>query len=114
VIENTKSFDLFLYIDCVTLPRRQDRVLSNKAPRRLDVAAFRREVPAGRFTGQTAGQAPDLLQGNLVILPLEYAGYFLVYCMNNPKPCPVIGFSGSGDPHLLELGDIDIRSSRQM
>jgi uncharacterized protein YcsI (UPF0317 family) len=34
--------------------------------------------------------------------------------MNNPKPCPVIGFSGSGDPHLLELGDIDIRSSRQM
>ncbi|WP_350152678.1 putative hydro-lyase [Roseitalea porphyridii] len=76
---------------------------------KLGVVELRREVRAGRFTGQTAGQAPDLLQGNLVILPLEYAGDFLLYCMNNPKPCPVIGFAGPGDPHLPNLGDIDIR-----
>lgn len=84
--------------------------MSGEALKRLDVAALRREVRAGRFTGQTAGQAPDLLQGNLVILPLAHAGDFLLYCMNNPKPCPVIGFAGPGDPLLPALGDIDIRS----
>lgn len=84
--------------------------MSNNTHGKSAVAALRHAVRAGHFTGQTAGQAPDYLQGNLVILPLEHAGDFLLYCMNNPKPCPVIGFAGPGDPHLTDLGDIDIRS----
>lgn len=80
------------------------------ASKKLDVGTLRKEVRAGRFTGQTAGQAPDLLQGNLVVLPLKYADDFLVYCMNNPKPCPLIGFAGPGDPYLRGLGEIDIRT----
>lgn len=63
------------------------------------------------FDGQTAGQAPDYLQGNVVILPLEYAADFLQFCLNNPKPCPLIGVSKPGEIGLPGLGaDIDIRS----
>lgn len=63
------------------------------------------------FDGQTAGQAPDFLQGNVVILPLVYAADFLQFCLNNPKPCPLIGVSLPGETGLPELGsDLDIRS----
>ena len=63
------------------------------------------------FAGQTAGQAPDFLQGNVVILPLAYAADFLQFCLNNPKPCPLIGVSQPGQPNLPELGsDVDIRT----
>ncbi|MEM8836669.1 MAG: putative hydro-lyase [Pseudomonadota bacterium] len=68
-------------------------------------------VRAGRFSGQTAGQAPDFLQGNVVILPKDYASDFLQFCLNNPKPCPLIGLSRPGDPALPGLGEnIDIRT----
>ena len=73
-------------------------------------AALREVVRNGSFHGQTAGQAPDHLQGNVVILPRHYAQDFLVFCLNNPKPCPLIGLSKPGDPTLPSLGNIDIRS----
>lgn len=61
------------------------------------------------FDGQTAGQAPNYLQGNIVILPRRYAQDFLRFCLNNPKPCPLIGVSAPGNFSIPELGDIDIR-----
>ncbi len=72
--------------------------------------ALRSAVRQGQFKHQTAGQAPDHLQGNLVILPRQYARDFLVFCLNNPKPCPLIGLSRPGEPTLPGLGDIDIRT----
>ena len=73
-------------------------------------AEIRALARRGAFAGLTAGQAPDYLQGNLVILPLRYAADFLQFCSNNPKPCPLIGLSKPGDPSLPLLGaDIDIR-----
>lgn len=63
------------------------------------------------FDGQTAGQAPDYLQGNVVILPLFYAADFLRFCLNNPKPCPLIGVSKPGETGLpLLADDLDIRT----
>ena len=74
-------------------------------------SALRQAIRAGRFTGQTAGQAPGFVQGNLAILPREYAADFLRFCQANPKPCPVIGLGDSGNPALPGLGaDIDIRT----
>ncbi len=74
-------------------------------------AEIRKLARTGTFNSQTAGQAPDYLQGNVVILPLRYAGDFLQYCLNNPKPCPLIGLSDPGDPFIPSLGaDLDIRS----
>lgn len=71
--------------------------------------AFRQRVRSGEFSEPTAGKAPDTVQGNVVILPKADAHEFLRYCLNNPKPCPLIGLSSPGDKALPNLGeDIDI------
>lgn len=74
-------------------------------------AAARRLIRSGRHTGHTAGMALGRLQGNVVILPRDYALHFANYCHRNPKPCPLVGMSDPGDPSLPTLGaDIDIRT----
>ncbi len=76
-----------------------------------DPSAARRAIRTGAYDGSTAGLAPGYTQGNLAILPADLALDFLRYCQRNPKPCPVIGLSETGDPSLPTLGrDIDIRS----
>ena len=76
----------------------------------VDSHEARRIIRAGEYTGHTAGIAPDFVQGNLCILPLEAAQEFAAFCQRNPKPCPVIGMGSPGDPSLPDLGDIDIRT----
>ncbi|NIA70625.1 putative hydro-lyase [Pelagibius litoralis] len=77
----------------------------------LSPQALRREIRSGHSPGPTAGYAPGFLQGNLAILPESYAADFLRYCMNNPKPCPLIGMSEAGSPLVPALGDdLDIRT----
>src|SRR5215831_16752791 len=71
----------------------------------------RRECRSGRFDGPTAGLAPGYVQGNLAILPRDWAADFLRFCQANPKPCPLLGVSDAGDPALPALGaDLDIRT----
>jgi uncharacterized protein YcsI (UPF0317 family) len=51
------------------------------------------------------------VQGNVCILPRAFADDFRRYCERNPKPCPLIGASEPGDPHIPALGeDLDIRT----
>jgi uncharacterized protein YcsI (UPF0317 family) len=60
---------------------------------------------------QTAGVAPGYVQGNLAILPEKDAAAFHRFCQLNPKPCPIIGMSDVGSPHIPSLGaDLDIRT----
>src|SRR5579871_6871537 len=74
----------------------------------LDV---RRECRAGRFDGQTSGLAPGYVQGNLAILPQDWATDFLRFCQANPRPCPLLGVSEPGSPAVPALGaDLDIRA----
>jgi uncharacterized protein YcsI (UPF0317 family) len=74
----------------------------------LDV---RRECRSGRFDGQTSGVAPGYVQGNLAILPKDWAIDFLRFCQANPKPCPLLGVSETGSPEVPALGaDLDIRT----
>src|SRR3569833_3710787 len=57
----------------------------------------------------TAGVANGFVQGNLAILPEKYAAAFHRFCQLNPKPCPIIGMSEAGSPHIPALGaDLDI------
>jgi uncharacterized protein YcsI (UPF0317 family) len=59
----------------------------------------------------TAGVANGFVQGNLAILPEKLAASFHRFCQLNPKPCPVIGMSDVGNPHIPSLGiDLDIRT----
>ncbi len=65
----------------------------------------------GCFAGPTAGMAPGYVQGNLAILPADLAADFLMFCEANPKPCPIIGMTAPGDPHIPSLGiDLDVRT----
>ncbi|HJO75584.1 MAG TPA: putative hydro-lyase [Rhodospirillales bacterium] len=80
--------------------------MRNAPPR--EIRQFIRE---DRFAGNTAGLSLGYLQGNLAILPAEYAMDFQRYCQRNPKPCPLVGVSDTGEPTLPTLGsDIDIRT----
>ena len=70
----------------------------------------RTAIRLGRITGATAGFAPGFVQGNLCILPKDLAADFLRFAHQNPKPCPVIGMSEVGSPHVPMLGaNIDLR-----
>ena len=71
----------------------------------------RRAIRSRRHTGHTAGLARGYVQGNVCILPREYAAEFKAFCEANPKPCPLLAMSQPGDPRLPALGeDLDIRS----
>ena len=71
----------------------------------------RQAIRAGRHSGHTAGLAPGRVQGNVCILPREYADEFQAFCERNPKPCPLLAVSRPGDPRLPRLGeDLDIRT----
>jgi uncharacterized protein YcsI (UPF0317 family) len=83
---------------------------TNRAMTINDPRQARRIIRAAEHTGHTAGIAPDCVQGNLCILPAQFALEFAAFCQRNPKPCPVIGMGAPGDPTLPDLGDIDIRT----
>ena len=65
----------------------------------------RRAIRQGRHQGHTAGLAPGFVQGNVCILPREYADDFRAFCERNPKPCPLLAESAPGDPRLPALGE---------
>ncbi len=80
------------------------------ALRRESVATVRAAIREGGYRGQTAGLAAGRLQANLAILPAEHALDFMRFCQRNPKPCPLVGVTDTGDPMMHTLGTIDIRS----
>jgi uncharacterized protein YcsI (UPF0317 family) len=73
---------------------------------------LRHKIRSGEFTGNTSGYSRGFVQGNLCILPADYANEFLQFCQSNPKPCPLIGMAASpGDSQIPRLGeDLDIRT----
>jgi uncharacterized protein YcsI (UPF0317 family) len=80
--------------------------ISTAAPSRLR-GIFR----SGAYRGTTANMANGYTQGNLAILPANHALDFARFCQRNPKPCPLVGVSDTGDPIMRTLGeDIDIRT----
>ncbi|MDA8747203.1 putative hydro-lyase [Litoreibacter sp.] len=79
--------------------------------RTLSSSQVRAEIRSGRYARHTAGLSAGKLQCNLAILPEAVALDFLRFCQRNPKPCPVVGVSDTGNPFLPTLGhDIDIRT----
>ena len=50
------------------------------------------------WTGPTKHTVPGYVKCNLVVLHRREAYDFLVYCMRNPKPCPLIEVTDPGDP----------------
>ena len=75
------------------------------------LAAVRAEIRAGAYQSHTAGLGAGHLQTNVAILPSAVALDFMRFCQRNPKPCPLVGVSDTGNPAMFTLGrDIDIRT----
>jgi uncharacterized protein YcsI (UPF0317 family) len=72
---------------------------------------FRHLCRAGQLDRPTPGLVPGYVQANLVILPVDLAFEFLLFCLRNPKPCPILDVTEVGDPEpkLIALG-ADIRT----
>ena len=73
---------------------------------------LRHTIRSGAMTTNTSGLCSGFVQGNLCILPADWANDFLKFCQLNPKPCPIVGMSKvPGDYALPGLGkDLDIRT----
>ena len=81
-------------------------------PIKLDTGlAVRLASRSGALDTPTAGLAYGYAQGNLAILPKDYAEDVLRFCQANPKPCPLLGVSEAGDHRIPAIGeDLDIRT----
>ena len=79
-----------------------------------DAATVRAAIRAGRYARHTAGLAAGVLQCNLAILPAALALDFMRFCQRNPRPCPLVAVSDTGDAMLRTLGrDIDAAATRR-
>lgn len=68
------------------------------------------EVRANQFMKPTAGVCQGYAQANLVILPEKYALDFMMFCIRNPKPCPIIDIMDKGAYHPPLSPGADIRT----
>ena len=46
---------------------------------------LRHKIRKGEFTSNTSGYSRGFVQGNLCVLPADYAGEFLQFCQSNPN-----------------------------
>jgi len=56
----------------------------------LTPSSLREQIRARKWTGPTTGASSGYVQANLVILPAEAGFHFLLFCVRNPKPCPIL------------------------
>jgi len=79
--------------------------------RRAGLPQLRAEIRAGAYRSHTAGLGAGHLQTNIAIMPEAFALDFMRFCQRNPKPCPLVAVSDTGNPDLFTLGEnIDIRT----
>ena len=62
-----------------------------------------------KWTTPTSGAASGYLQANLVMLPAEEAFNFLLFCVRNPKPCPILDVLEPGQVEPLIAPGADLR-----
>lgn len=58
----------------------------------------RARIRLGEITTNTAALCPGYAQANLVILPRDWAFDFLLFCVRNPRPCPLLEVLEPGMP----------------
>ncbi len=76
-----------------------------------DGKSVREACRRGEFSSPTAGLALGYVQANLVVLPKEFAFDFLLFCLRNPKPCPILEVTEAGEWEAKNLAKgSDIRT----
>jgi uncharacterized protein YcsI (UPF0317 family) len=73
-------------------------------------AELRELIRRREWTRPTTGACPGTIQANLVMLPEAAAFEFLLFCVRNPKPCPILDVlePGAFEPGIA--GGADLRS----
>jgi uncharacterized protein YcsI (UPF0317 family) len=71
---------------------------------------FRNLVRKGQWNKPTSGVCKGYAQANLAILPKSVASDFLLFCVRNLKPCPVLDVIEAGMVHPAIGQDSDIRT----
>ena len=66
-------------------------------------AQARSLMAQGQITGPTTDLCPGHAQANLVILPKDWAFDFLLFCLRNPRPCPLMEVLEPGVPFTAKL-----------
>ena len=59
-------------------------------PEALSAQELRQLIRSGDWQTPTSGAAHGNVQANLVMLPKQQAFDFLLFCVRNPKPCPIL------------------------
>ena len=74
----------------------------------LSPARLRELIRAGKWTKPTTGSASGYVQANLVMVPREEAFHFLLFCIRNPKPCPILDVleAGKVGPRIAAGADL--------
>lgn len=60
--------------------------------------ALRLSIAKGEWNQPTSGMLDDYQQANLAVVPKDQAYDFLLFCVRNPKSCPLLAVSEVGDP----------------
>src|SRR6056297_2173517 len=63
----------------------------------------RTAIRNGKWRGTTHGLAQGHLQANVAIVPEAYALDFMRFCHRNPKPCPLLDVTDTGDPEFRQI-----------
>jgi len=73
------------------------------SPKKLRELIRRRQ-----WTRPTTGACPGTIQANLVMLPETAAFDFLLFCVRNPKPCPILDVleAGTFEPAIAPGADL--------
>ena len=71
-------------------------------------AELRNLARKGEWDRPTTGLAAGYVQANLVMLPREEAFPFLLFCVRNPKPCPILDVlePGQTEPRIAKGADL--------
>ena len=74
----------------------------------LTPVELRRLIRQREWTEPTTGLAPGYVQANLVMLPEREAFHFLLFCVRNPKPCPILDVlePGQTEPGIAPGADL--------
>jgi len=71
---------------------------------------LRKLIRSGDWTRPTSGVATGYVQANLVMLPEEAAFEFLLFCVRNPKPCPILDVLEPGEVEPAIASGADLRT----
>jgi len=71
-------------------------------------AELRKLIRRKQWTRPTSGACPGRIQANLVMLPQAAAFEFLLFCVRNPKPCPILDVlePGGFEPAIAPGADL--------